>query len=156
MMKKYIFSVLLIMTAVFLVMAPFGTFLIYGIWSTNQPSNWGKPFPEGTQIIRQTDTHKGILRRKGIRVEVVRIPEQHIQEFGDRLRSKGFIPALPGERFGRLLSTIETAEIDFHSWTVLSNFGDGAVAFIEEPCSDWEEAVFDLETGMFYCIEYDE
>lgn len=58
MMKKCIFSVLLIMAAVFLVVVPFGTFLVYGIWSTNQPPDWGKPFPEGTQIIRQTDTHQ--------------------------------------------------------------------------------------------------
>lgn len=74
-------------------------------------------------------------------MEVARIPEQHIQEFGDRLRGEGFIPALPGERFERLLSTVETAEVNFHSWTILSKFGDGAIAFVEDPCSDWEEAV---------------
>lgn len=130
--------------------------LMYGIWTTKWPPSWGKPFPEGTQIIQQTDTHQGFFRWKGLRVEVVRIPEQHIQEFGDRLRREGFIPARPGEQFEEFLNTVETAEGNFDSWDVLSNFSDGSIAFIEEPCSDWERAAYDLKTGIFCIIEYDE
>ncbi len=153
MKKKHILVPVLVTLLVALLVS---AVLLYGVWTTKWPPNWGQPFPEGTQIIHQTDTHQGFFRWKGIRVEVVRIPEQHIQEFSDRLRNEGFVAALPGKRFERLLSTVETAEVNFHSWTILSNFSDGAIVFIEEPCSDWEEAVFDLETGMFYCIEYDE
>lgn len=134
----------------------FCTFLVYGVWSTNQPPNWGKPFPEGTQIIQRTDTHQGFFRRKGIAVLVVQIPEDYIREFGDGLRTEGFISGCPMGLSRELLDTIEAAEEVLASEYTLYNFDDGAIAFIEEPCSDWEVAVYDLASGLYCCVEYDE
>ncbi len=114
------------------------------------------PFPEGTQIIQQTDTHQGLFRRKGITVVVVQIPEPYIQAFGDKLRNKEFISGhLVGEAL-ELLCTVEMARDILDSENTLYTFDDGAIAFVEEPFSEWEAAVYDLETGLFCCIEYDE
>ncbi len=155
-MKKRIFSSVLMILVGLSPMLLLGAFLTYGIWSTNLPPNWGKPYPEGTQIIQQTDTHQGIFRRKGIAVGVVQIPVPYIQAFGDKLLNEEFRSGhLMGEAW-ELLCTVETARDILDSENTLYNFDDGAIAFIEDPFSEWEAAVYDLETGLFCYIEYDE
>ncbi len=130
-------------------------FGVYGIWTTNLPPDWGNPFPEGTQIIQQTDTHQGVFRRKGIRVVAAQVPETCIQQFGNRLRDEGFISGRPLGLTCEQLDTIEAARDILDAPNTLYNFDDGAIAFIEEPCSDWAVAVYDLDTGLFCYIEYD-
>lgn len=155
-MKKHMFSFVLIILVGLSPMLLLGAFLTYGIWSTNLPPNWGKPFPEGTQIIQQTDTHHGIFRRKGVTIVVVQIPEPYIQAFGDKLRNEEFRSGhLVGASL-ELLCTVEIARDILDSENTLYNFDDGAIAFIEEPFSEWEAAVYDLETGLYCCLEYDE
>ncbi len=140
----------------FLNLLLFCAFLVYGVWSTNQPPNWGEPFPEGTQIIHQIDTHQGIFRREGVAVLVAQIPERYVQTFGNRLRNEGFHSGnLMGESW-ELLCAIEAAREILDSENTLCNFDDGAIAFVEEPFSEWEAAIYDLETGLFCFVEYDE
>ena len=158
-MKKRHFSLsaLLGLSLAFFNLMLFCTFLVYGVWSTNQPPNWGQPFPEGTQIIQRTDTHRGFFRRKGIAVLVVQIPEDYIREFGNRLRAEGFTSGHCSVDWAlEELETIDLAKDILESKYTIHNFDDGAIAFIEEPCSDWEVAVYDLVTGLYCCIEYDE
>ena len=131
-------------------------FFVYGVWTTNLPPYWGTPFPEGTQITHETDTHQGTFRRKGIRVVIAQVPETYIQQFGNRLRDEGFISGRPLGLAREQLDTIETARDILGAPNTLYNFDDGAIAFIEEPCSDWAVAVYDLDTGLFICMEYDE
>ena len=140
----------------FLNLLLFCAFLVYGVWSTNQPPNWGEPFPEGTQIIHQTDTHQGAFRRKGIAVRVVQVPKDCIREFGNRLRAEGFTSGHYSVDWAlEELESIDAAKDVLESKYTIHNFADGAIAFVEEPCSDWEVAVYDLMTGLFCCIEYD-
>jgi len=149
--------VLVILVPSFLNLMLFCAFLIYGVWSTNQPPDWGKPFPEGTQIIHQTDTHQGFFRRKGVAVRVVQVPEDCIRAFGNRLRAEGFTSGHYSVDWAlEELETIDLAKDILESKYTIHNFDDGAIAFIEEPCSDWEVAVYDLVTGLYCCIEYDE
>lgn len=149
-------SVLVGLSLAFFNLLLFCAFLVYGVWSTNQPPNWGEPFPEGTQIIHQTDTHQGVFRRAGVTVLVAQIPERHVQTFGNRLRNEDFRSGnLMGESW-ELLCTIEAAQDILDSENTLYNFDDGAIAFVEEPFSEWEAAIYDLETGLYCCLEYDE
>ena len=151
-----LFVWVLIFLFVLLPLLLFCGILVYGIWTTNLPPNWGTPFPEGTQTIQQTDTHQGVFRRKGIRVVVAQVPETCIQQFGDRLRDEGFISGRPLGLTREQLDAIETARDILGAPNTLYNFDDGAIAFIEEPCSDWAVAMYDLDTGLFVCMEYDE
>ena len=126
--------------------------LVYGVWTMNMPFDWKVPFPEGTQIIQQTDTHQGLFRREGIAVMVAKIPEQHIQSYGDRLRRWDFSSGCP---FPDLFSSIEAAKDILDAPNTLYTYQDEAVAFIEEAYSDWFTAIYDLDTGLFCSIECD-
>ena len=56
----------------------------------------------------------------------------------------------------KLLENIEAAADALDSANTLYTYQDEAIAFVEEPFSDWFAAIFDLETGLFCYIEYDE
>ena len=150
-MKKIRISPFILAILVFLLL--FFAFLVYGVWAMNMPFDWKVPFPEGTQIIQQTDTHQGLFRREGVAVMVAKIPEQHIQSYGDRLRKWDFSLGCP---FPDLFSGIEAAKDILDAPNTLCTYQDGAVALIEEPFSDWFAAIYDLDTGLFVCMEYDE
>jgi len=155
-MKKYILSFLTVALVLFSPLLFFGAFLMYGIWTTNLPPNWGEPFPEGTKIIQHTDTHQGIFRRKGITILVAQIPERHIQTFSNRLWNEEFLSGHLAGKSLELLSTVEAAKDILDSENTMYIFDDGALAFVEEPFSEWEAAIYDLETGLYCCLEYDE
>lgn len=155
-MKKGLGVLLTILLLTLFAVLPPCAFLMYGIWTTNLPPNWGGPFPEGTKIIQHTDTHQGVFRRKGVTILVAQIPEPYIQAFGDKLRNEEFRSGhLVGAAL-ELLCTVEAAKDILDSENTMYIFDDGALAFVEEPFSEWEAAVYDLETGLFCCLEYDE
>lgn len=134
----------------------FSSVLVYGVWTTNMTFDWKVPFPEGTQILQKSDTHQGIFRRKGIAVMVAKIPESHIQSYGDRLRKWDFSSGRPIGLAPELLGSIEAAADILDSPNTLYTFQDEAIALVEEPFSDWFAAIYDLDTGLFCYIEYDE
>lgn len=127
---------------------------VYGVRTMNMPFDWKVPFPEGTQIIQQTDTHQGLFRREGVSVVVAKIPEQHIQSYGDRLRKWDFSSGF-GCPFPELFSGIEAAKDILDAPNTLYTHQDEAVALIEEAFSDWFAAIYDLDTGLFCYIECD-
>ena len=140
----------------FLITAFLGAFLVYGVWATNRPHDWKVPFPEGTQILEKSDTHQGIFRRKGISVVVAKIPESHIRSYGNRLRRADFASGRPMGMAPELLGNVEAIKDSLDSKNTLYTYRDEAIALIEEPFSDWFAAIYDLDTGIFCYVEYDE
>lgn len=140
----------------FLIAVFLTTFLVYVVWSMNQPANWWRLFPEGTRIVLQSDSHQGFFRRKGVAVVVVQIPESRIQEFGERLKARDFSRISPVGPGRDLLSSVEEIGHILDSPNTMFNYEDGAIALVEEPFSDCSAAIYDLDTGLFCHIEYDE
>jgi len=149
------FSVVVLIFSL-LSVALFGVFLVYGIWMTSVYSNLRVPFPEGTQIIQETDTHRGFFRSKGIAVVVAYIPENYMQEFGNRLEVKGFAEGPPVGPARELLSAVEEVRYILDSSNTMVNYEDEALALVERPFSDCSAAIYDLDTGVFCYVEYDE
>lgn len=150
-----LFSILVLILS-FLITAFLGVFWVYVVWSMNQPHDWKVPFPEGTQILEKSDTHQGIFRRKGISMVVAKIPESHIRSYGDRLRRADFASGRPMGMAPELLGNVEVIMDSLDSENTLYTYRDEAIALIEEPFSDWFAAIYDLDTGIFCYIEYDE
>lgn len=140
----------------FLITAFLSTFLVYGIWTTSVYSNLRVSLPEGTQILRETDTHQGFFRSKGIAVVIALIPENHIQEFGERLKARGFSRNSPVGPGRELLSSVEEVRHILDAPNTMVNYEDEALALVEKPFSDCSAAIYDLDTGLFCHIEYDE
>ena len=155
-MKKSLGVLLTILLLTLFAVLPPCAFLVYGIWSTSVHPNSIVPFPKGTQILRETDTHQGFFRSKGIAVVVAQIPENNIVAFADRLRAEDFSFGPPAGPAYELLATIEEAKYILDSPNTLFHYEDEALAFVEEPFSDCSTAIFDLETGLFCFLEYDE
>ena len=128
---------------------------LFGIWSMNSPSDLGVYFPEGTQVIEQTDTHQGLFRKEGVAVVVAQVPTEKIQPFGQQLLEEGFIEFPPLHHVREVMETVEAAAPILEAERVLWTYRDEAIAFIEEPFSDYFAAIYDLESGICCCIEYD-
>ena len=161
MKKKRIPSYMLLVLVLFwfLVLIPLlliGGFGFFLFWTSTTPSHVNVVFPNGTQIIEQTDTHQGLFRREGIAIVVAQIPETHIQMFADELREEDFSSAPLSYVACDLLSSIDGINDTLASENILWTYRDEATAFVEEPFSDCFAAIFDLDTGLFCCVEYDE
>ena len=89
---------------------------------------------------------------------VAKIPESHIQSYGDRLLNLDFTLGNPSlySIVPDLLKDIEAAADILDTENTLYTYCDEAVALIEDPFSDWFAAVYDLDTGLLCYIEYDE
>ena len=148
--KKGISLLAVILAGVLLIV-----FSLWGIWSMNSPSNLGVSFPEGTQIMEETDTHQGIFRNEGGAAVVAQVPPEKIQSFEKQLRNEGFIEFPPLDHVRKLLKTVEAAAPVLDAERILWTYRDEAIAFVEEPFSDYFAAVYDLETGICCYIEYD-
>ncbi len=131
-------------------------FLVYGIWYTNAPARVKILFPEETQFLRETDTHQGFFRRRGIAMTVAQIPTEQRYAFEAYLAGEGFWNSYPYDEARQKLELIPEAESALKEECVLWTYQDEALALIEEAFSDFFAAVYDLETGIFYCVEYDE
>ena len=153
-MKKRRFSPF--MFAILLFNLSFFVFLVYGVWAFNMGFDWKAPFPAGTQILQKSDTHRGLFRTKGTAVIVAKIPEQHIQAYGNKLRRMDFSSGRPLGLAPDLLTRIEAATDILNAKNTLYTYRDEAVALFEEPFSDWLAVIFDLDTGLLCCLEYDE
>lgn len=155
-MKKVICSALCVfLTLAFLFLLFIAAFLLLGIWSTNLPSHVNVVFPSGTQIIEQTDTHRGFFRTEGIAIVVAQIPEAHIERFADELREEEFSSAPLSYVACELLSSIDGINDTLTSENILWTYRDESVIFIDEPFSDCFAAIFDLDTGLLCWVEYD-
>ena len=152
--KDYVLRVVLLLD--FLCVLFYFSVFVYGVWTMNMAFERKVPFPEGTQIIQKNDTHQGIFRGQGVAVVVAKIPEDHIQSFGDRLRREHYSSGRPYGMAPELLGDIEAAKEILDSENTLYTYHDEAIALIEEPFSDWFTAIYDLETGLFCFMEYDE
>lgn len=131
-------------------------FLVYGIWYTNASVHVKILFPEGTQFIRETDTHSGFFRRSGVAMTVTQIPADHRGEFETYLKEAGFWSSYPYDEARQKLELIPEAGAALKEERVLWTYQDEALALVEEAFSDGFAAVYDFETGLFCCIEYDE
>lgn len=140
----------------FLCVLLFFVVCVYVVWNANSPAHVNVPFPEGTQIIRKTDTHQGFFRRQGTAITVVQIPAESAQAFGNRLIGAGFWDGYPYDEPYQRLELIPEAKAALKSDHILWTYEDDAFALIEESYSDYFAAVYDLETGLLCCIEYDE
>ena len=125
------------------------------VWSNNAPSGIGISFPEGTKLIEQTDTHQGLFRKEGIAIVVAQVPQKDMLSFGQQLREEGFIEFPPLDHVREVLETVEAAAPILEAERVLWTYRDEAVAFVEEPFSDYFAAAYDLETRICCCVEYD-
>ena len=155
MRKKNVFRYIVFLVCFLYMILILGS-CVYVVWNANSPKHVNVLFPEGTQIIRKTDTHKGFFRREGIAVLVAQIPEGFIQGFGAQLRSEGFIALPPVGTARDLLYTVEEVRHILDSPTAMSHYEDDAIAFIEEAFSDGFAVIYDLETGLYCHVEYDE
>lgn len=142
----------------FLVLMPLlliGGFGFFLFWTSTAPSHVNVVFPRGTQIIEQTDTHRGFFRSEGIAIVVAQIPRESVQTFGDALVAEGFWTAPPHAEAQEKLGFIPAATLALKSDNILWTYRDEAFALIEEPFSDCFTAIFDLDTGLLCCVEYD-
>ena len=131
-------------------------FEVYGVWSMNSPSDVNVVFPPGTQILQETDTHRGFFRRKGTAITVALIPLDSVQTFGNHLIKEDFWKGTPYDEPRKKLEIIPEAKIALESENTLWIYRDEAFAFVEEPFSDWFAAIYDLDTGLLCYMEYDE
>ena len=129
--------------------------IFFSICSMNSPSHLGVYFPEGTQIIEQTDTHRGLFRKKGTAIVVAKIPQEYIQSFDQQLQEEGFIEFPPLDHVQELLASVEAAAPILEAEHVLWTYRDESVAFVEEPFSDYFAAIYDRDTGGCCWVEYD-
>ena len=155
-MRKKIGVLLTVLLPTLFAVLPPCLFLVYGIWSTSVHPNSIVPFPEGTQILRETDTNQGFFRSKGVAVLVAQIPEESIRVFGMRLRGEGFSAGPPSEAACELLYPVEEIGHILDSSNTIYHYEDDAFAFIEEAFSDCFAVIYDLETGLYCHVEYDE
>ncbi len=130
-------------------------FLVYGIWYTNASVHVKFLFPEETQFLRETDTHSGFFRRRGVAMAVAQIPADHRSRFEAYLKEEGFWSSYPYDEARQKLELIPEAEAALKEECVLWTYQDEALALIEEAFSDYFAAVYNFETGLFCCIEYD-
>jgi len=124
-------------------------------WSARIPSSISMSFPEGTQITEQADTHQGFFRQKGTSIVVAQIPAEHAHAFGEQLRSEEFIVFPPLDHVQEILKTTDAAAPFLDDKHVLWFYRDEALAFVEEPFSDYFAATYDEETGLYCGVEYD-
>ena len=127
----------------------------YAVWSTNLPTALDTAFPEGTQILEQTDTHRGLYRREGVAVVVAQVPAEQAQSFEQALREEGLIEFPPLDHVREILESVEAAAPVLAAEHVLWTYEDKAIALAEEPFSDWFAAVYDPVSGICCCVEYD-
>jgi len=125
------------------------------IWSNNTPSTLEVAFPEGTKIIEQSDTHQGLFRKEGVAIVVAKVPQEKIQSFGQQLQDEGFIEFPPLDHVREVLENVEAVAPILEAERVLWTYRDEAVAFVEEPFSDYFAAAYDMETGICCWVEYD-
>ena len=76
--------------------------------------------------------------------------------FYEKQRNKDFSSGPPVGPAYELLSSIEAAAQILDSSNTMVNYEDEAIAIVEEPFSDCSAAIFDLKTGLFCYMEYDE
>ena len=129
--------------------------LLLSVWSSRIPSDIGTPFPEGTQIVEQIDTHQGFFRQTGVSIVVAQIPAEHALSFGEQLRAEEFIVFTPLDHVQEVLKTADAAAPFLEGKYILWTYRDEALALVEEAYSDYFAAMYDEETGLYCGVEYD-
>ncbi len=130
---------------------------LYIVWGSSAPVELDIPFPEGTEIVEQRDTHKGLFRTEGTAVTIAIIPQEHRDEFSEKLQECGFSLGQPSDEANALLRAAEHPGVDdarFSSW-VLWTYQRAQVNTSSEPIPDSFTAIYDPDTGVCCCVEYD-
>lgn len=135
----------------------FASAILYICWNANAPSSIGISLPPGTQILQQTDSHTGFFRTKGVAIMVAQVPPEHTDEFARCLQSRGFDYCWGGltNSTRERLKGISNIEPILESTNALVLYRGETIAFIDELWSDYFTAVFDLDSGLLCCVEYD-
>jgi len=114
------------------------------VWSNNAPSTLGVPFPEGTEIIEQFDTHQGLFRKKGVAVSIVQIPQEAQPAFEESLLAENFWDGPIGYDVSKGLESVENSAAILKAENILWTYRDEAIALAEKPFSDYFAAIYDL------------
>lgn len=141
---------------VFLLLCPL--FLgLYLVWSSAAPVKLDVPFPKGTEIVEQWDTHKGLFRTEGTAVTVALVPPEHRADFFEKLQECGFSLGHPSDEANALLSKAEHSGVDnarFSDW-VLWAYQRAQVNTSSEPIPDGFAAIYDPDSGVCCWVEFD-
>ncbi len=127
------------------------------VLNSTAPEKLDVPFPEGTEILEQWDTHEGLLRTKGTAVVVARIPQEHRIDFLTALRSEELSTGWPSEeakdlfRFAEHPGVSDAVHSEYRFWT----YRRSRVNFSSGPIRDGFAAIYDPLSGILCCVEYD-
>lgn len=129
---------------------------IYAVWCTNAPPSFGD-FPPNTEILQQTDTHKGFFRSKGTYVVVAQISPEYIYSFSKQLADHGITSEFYADTARELLAPADNIDVLFDPVKrhgVLWKLEIDGFPAPGEPF-DYYAAAFDLDSGLFCAVEVD-
>ena len=154
MKRKRDFAMLYAVLAGFLLF--FGIPFTLIVWATVREDN--RPYrllPDGAQIIEQRDSHGGFLG-DGVSFMSVQIPLKDSAEFVQQLKEKGFTDApVPEDIRGKVSGdkeTCEAADIAHALWWFRDDSPDDVCLLCY---TNYTFQIYDLNTGIYYYIEYD-
>ena len=127
---------------------------VFVIWAITTPSTIGIDFPEGTQIIEERDSHGGFLG-DGVTLIAAQIPPETSEDFIQILWEKGFTDAPISEDIRYKLQndpeTCMAAEVFNGLWW----FEEESPADCLGEYTNYTFHAYDLDTSIYYYIEYD-
>ncbi len=159
MKRKRDFAMLYASLAGFLlfVVLPIGcvSLLVRSSEETHVSSPVSRLLPDGAQIIEERDSHGG-FHGDGVSFLSVQIPMKDSAEFVQQLKEKGFTDApVPEDIRGKLSGDKETcaaANIAHALWWFRDDSPDDVCLFCY---TNYTFQIYDLNTGIYYYIEYD-
>lgn len=130
---------------------------VYIIWHSTAPEKLDIPFPEGTEVLEQWDTHKDLFRTEGTAVNVVRIPQDQRVSFYWQLRDAGFSVETPSIATLEQISTAKHPDVasSVSSQSVVWLYRFSGFEFVVSPFPDCFAAIYDPSSGVCCCVEYD-
>lgn len=130
--------------------------ILCAVWCTNTQPSFGS-FPPNTEILQQTDSHKGLFRSKGTYVVVAQISPEYIYSFSKQLAGHGLTLDFPGGTARKWLAPANNIDMLFdsakHRGTLWKLEFDGIPA--DNKLFDYHAVAFDLDSGLFFAVEVD-
>ena len=110
-------------------------------------------FPEGTQVIEESDSHEF---RDGTALAAVQIPPEASENFAQNLRRQNFVETPIAEDVQWTLTGVSEAEASLKVTNGLWYFSDDTPEqFRGEQYHNYTFMMYDLDTAICYYIEYD-
>ena len=127
------------------------------VWRSTTPVELDVPFPQGTEIVEQWDTHKGLFRLEGTAVVVARIPQEHRTDFYWQLRAAGFSVEAPSTAALEQMTAAEHPDVAVaaSSQSVLWTYRFVGFDLAVSPFPDCFAAIYDPNTGICCYVEFD-